>query len=111
MQDLCDFLKQVPLFADLSPAELSFLKESALSQRYEPGQIIFSESEPCEGLFVIQTGEIKIFKVSASGREQVLAIEVAGSSLAEPGLGLGREPVAASFHPEEGFPGALPGTS
>jgi CRP/FNR family transcriptional regulator len=34
-------------------------------------------------LFLVASGKIRIFKLSASGREQVLAMESAGSSLAE----------------------------
>lgn len=45
--------------------------------------MIFSEGDPCEGLYVVQTGSVKIFNISASGREQVLHIEKAGNTLAE----------------------------
>ncbi len=76
-------LKKVPIFADLSEKELSFLAERAVPHRAEPGQIIFSEAEPCEGLYVVESGAVKLFKTSAGGREQVLTIEGAGGSIAE----------------------------
>jgi CRP-like cAMP-binding protein len=76
-------LKRVPLFADLSDKELSFLAERAIPHRAEPGQLIFSEGEPCEGLYVVESGAIKVFTTSASGREQVLTIDGAGGSIAE----------------------------
>jgi CRP/FNR family transcriptional regulator len=76
-------LKKVSLFADLSEKELSFLAERAVPHHLEGGEWIFSEGEPCEGLYVIESGAVRIFKTSASGREQVLTIERAGQSVAE----------------------------
>jgi len=76
-------LEKVPLFADLTPQELESLARRAVLRRYRPGEWLFSEGEPCEGLFVIESGEVKIFKSSAGGREQVLGIEAAGNSVAE----------------------------
>jgi len=90
-------LNKVPIFADLSEKELSFLAERAVPHHAEPGQIIFSEAEPCEGLYVVESGAIKVFKTSASGREQVLTIEGAGGSIAElPVFDGGDYPASAS---------------
>lgn len=59
------------------------LAHRALSREYQPGEIVFSEGDPCEGLYVVETGSVKIFNTSASGREQILHIEKAGNTLAE----------------------------
>jgi CRP/FNR family transcriptional regulator len=45
--------------------------------------MVFSEGEPCAGLFVVESGSVRIFKSSAAGREQVLSIEGPGGSIAE----------------------------
>ena len=76
-------LRKVPLFADLSEKELNFLAERVVPRRPKHGELIFSEGEPCEGLFVIESGAVKVFKTSVSGREQVLTIESPGQSIAE----------------------------
>jgi CRP/FNR family transcriptional regulator len=76
-------LKKVPLFADLTERELSFLAERAVPHHPKNGEVIFTEGEPCEGLYVIESGAVKIFKTSVSGREQVLTIEGPGQSIAE----------------------------
>lgn len=76
-------LEKVPLFADLTAQELESLARRAVLRRYRPGEWLFAEGEPCEGLFVIESGEVRIFKSSPAGREQVLGIETAGNSLAE----------------------------
>ena len=76
-------LKKVALFADLDESEVEFLASAAVPRCYQPGEMIFSEGDPCEGLYVVETGLIKIFKASASGREQVLTLEGPGGSVAE----------------------------
>jgi CRP/FNR family transcriptional regulator len=78
-----EVLRRVPIFSDLTSAELQFLSERAVRRSYSTGDIIFSEGDPCTGLFVIERGRIRIFKSSPSGREQVLAIDGPGSSVAE----------------------------
>lgn len=44
---------------------------------------MFSEGETCKGLNIISRGRVRIFKTSVNGREQVLAVEQPGGSVAE----------------------------
>ena len=76
-------LAKASLFSELSERELSFLLERVVSRKYSSGETVFSEGESCAGLFVVESGSIRIFKSSAGGREQVLGIEGPGSSVAE----------------------------
>src|SRR6185437_7080075 len=76
-------LRKAGIFADLTPTELQFLAERAVPRDYGPGELVFSEGEMCAGLFVIEKGHLRIFKSSPSGREQVLAVDGPGSSIAE----------------------------
>ena len=76
-------LRRVPIFADLSETELQFLAERAVPRNYAKGELVFSEGDPCTGLFVIESGHLRIFKSSPGGREQVLTVEGPGSSVAE----------------------------
>ncbi len=76
-------LKNVPIFSGLTDAELGFLTERTVERSVDAGELLFSEGDPCSGLFVVRSGNLRIFKSSASGREQVLAIEGPGSSVAE----------------------------
>ena len=78
-----DIFGQLSLFAGLTPAELASLAERAVQKRYSAGEVLFHEGEPCSGLFVVAQGSVKIFKTSGAGREIMLAIESAPSSVAE----------------------------
>ena len=76
-------LRKTPLFASLSDDETQALRRRVSSKRYDRGELLFSAGDACRGLFIVGRGKIRIFKLSASGREQTLAIEGPGSSFAE----------------------------
>jgi len=90
-------LRKAPLFASLSGSELHALAARTSRKRFQKGELLFAEGDPCTGLFLVASGKIRIFKLSSSGREQVLAVEGPGSSFAElPVFDGGNYPAAAS---------------
>ena len=96
-QDHESVLRETPLFAKLTPEEMRALRPRVTSRRFERGELLFNEGDPCAGLFLVASGKIRIFKLSAAGREQVLAIEGPGSSFAElPVFDGGNYPASAS---------------
>ena len=76
-------LAKVAIFSGLTENELDFLSQRALPRKFSAGQSVFGEGEPCSGLYVVESGHVRIFKSSANGREQVLSIDGPGSSIAE----------------------------
>jgi CRP/FNR family cyclic AMP-dependent transcriptional regulator len=76
-------LRRTPLFAKLTAAEMRTLCMHVTRRRLARGKVLFDEGDQCKGLFVVAAGTIRIFKLSPTGREQVLAVEGPGSSLAE----------------------------
>jgi len=76
-------LRSAQLFAGLDERQIAKLTQHAIARRAETDELIFFEGDDCQGLYVIYSGAVKIFKQSAQGREQVLTIEAAGSVVAE----------------------------
>jgi len=76
-------LLKVPIFSGLTEAELAFLAQRVVMRHFSAGETIFSEGQPCAGLYVVESGQVRIFKSSAGGREQVLSVDGPGSSVAE----------------------------
>jgi CRP-like cAMP-binding protein len=76
-------LSQIALFAALTEAEVQLLAQRAVERRFAADEMLFWEGEPCTGLFLIIQGSVKIFRTSPNGREVMLAIETAPSSVAE----------------------------
>lgn len=90
-------LRKTPMFAGLTEPEMRALRGRVSSQRFQRGELLFSEGDACKGLFLVASGKIRIFKLSPAGREQVLSIEQPGSSFAElPVFDGGNYPASAS---------------
>jgi CRP-like cAMP-binding protein len=76
-------LAKVPIFSGLAENELAFLTQHTVPRHYAAGEMVFGEGEPCTGLYVVESGHVRIFKSSSGGREQVLSVDGPGSSIAE----------------------------
>jgi len=76
---------------------VQLLAKRTVRKIYSAGELLFSEGEPCNGLNIISRGRVRIFKASVSGREQVLAVQQPGESIAEiPVFDGGPYPASAS---------------
>ncbi|MGC1423436.1 MAG: Crp/Fnr family transcriptional regulator [Terracidiphilus sp.] len=69
--------------SSLTLAESKTLAARTVRKLFSAGELLFSEGEPCNGLHIIAKGKVRIFKTSVGGREQVLAVNVPGESVAE----------------------------
>jgi CRP-like cAMP-binding protein len=95
--DPVDTLRRVPFFAVLPPEELRAVAAHCVVRRLGREEILFAEGDPCQGLYVVQDGAVKLFKMADTGREQVLVIERAGSTVGElPLFDGGNFPTSAS---------------
>jgi CRP/FNR family cyclic AMP-dependent transcriptional regulator len=81
--DLGIALGKTALLSSLTPTELKTLAARTVRKLFSAGELLFSEGEPCTGLHIIAQGKVRIFKTSVNGREQVLAVNVPGESVAE----------------------------
>lgn len=81
--DKMKILKQTELFRDLDDNVLDALAKRSTVKRLKRNEILFVEGEPAMGLFVIASGSIRAFRTSADGREQVIHVEHAITTIAE----------------------------
>ncbi len=80
-----DFLKKVPLFADLPESDLARLCEMVDEMRIPAGQELFAEGSPGDRAYVIKSGALEIIK-NSSGREVLLAVRHSGDVIGEMAL-------------------------
>jgi len=80
-----DFLRKVPLFAELPDADLKRLCSMIKEVNLAPGETLFAEGDPGEEAYVIAEGEIEIVKIS-SGRDVLLAVRTSGDVIGESAL-------------------------
>lgn len=68
------FLRNVPIFNELSDQELEKIAALGVRKKYKKGSIILLEEETGAALFVIITGKVKIVRMDDDGREVILSI-------------------------------------
>lgn len=76
-------LSRIPLFSALDEHELESLSARAVERRFEAEANLFWEGDDCQGLFLLIEGAVKILKTSQNGREMMLDMVHAPSSVAE----------------------------
>lgn len=76
-------LSDTPLFASFTESEMVRIAQSSRSRSYREGEIIFMRDDPGSGLFVIQSGTVKISIEAPDGQETLLAILRGGECFGE----------------------------
>lgn len=75
--------KKVSIFTSLSENELIQITDLIAHKTFNKGDIIFSEGEPFDQLYIINSGSMKVFKYSKDGKEQILYILNEGEFLGD----------------------------
>ena len=75
-------LREIPIFADLSPEDLKLVAETAREEWYPQNTIIFHQGEEGNMMFVIVEGNLQVLRTT-NGIEQVLAQRSAGDFVGE----------------------------
>ncbi len=97
MPSPADFLKSLPYFTALGAEEIARIEKDILEYSLAKGEVLFLEGEPCQGLYIVRSGQIRIFKSSLEGREQVLLIAKPGGTFNDvPVFDGGPNPASAS---------------
>lgn len=69
-----DHLRNVPIFTDLTDSDLTKIASNMVPRVYEKGQMILLEESMGETFFIITQGAVKVTRLSADGREVILAM-------------------------------------
>lgn len=80
---MLDKLTKIPLIKELSNEDLEQVKNFVVERNYPKGTTIFAEGEETNGVYIIISGLIKIYKLNEDGREKILAILKQGEILGE----------------------------
>ena len=81
--DIDSLLAQVPLFSSFGDSARRRLAERSSMRSYGAGHVLFVAGEACKGLYVVESGRVRIFRTRPAGREQVLHTEGPGRTVAE----------------------------
>jgi CRP/FNR family transcriptional regulator len=81
--DMVHHIAAIPLFQGLSREHLEKLAMIVVEQVFRKGQSIFTEGDDGAGFYVPVSGRVKVFKLSADGKEQILHILGPGEPFGE----------------------------
>jgi CRP/FNR family transcriptional regulator, dissimilatory nitrate respiration regulator len=88
--DIRPLLSEVPLFEGFPDPQLDELAAIAEVRALEKGREIFAEGEPARGLYIVGTGQVRVFKMSPEGKEQILHVFGPGEPIGEVAVFAGR---------------------
>ena len=77
-----DSLRKVPLFKNLSNDVLKDIASVTKERIYKKGNIIISEGNKSNDIYIVKEGKVKIYKTSSTGKNVILDIKGSGSLLA-----------------------------
>ncbi|MGH2521933.1 MAG: cyclic nucleotide-binding domain-containing protein, partial [Anaerolineales bacterium] len=90
------FLRRVPLFADLSPADLKQVAAVASEQFFPDGEVLFRQGEPGAEMFIVVSGEVRVVVSDEGKSEEEVARRKAGEYVGEMAI-ISQEPRMASL--------------
>lgn len=100
------------MFSGLPLDQLKTLSHIAVRMAFNRGEMIFQEGDKGNGIYIVETGKIKVFKLSLDGKEQILHIYGPGHTFGEvpvfqgksfPASAMTLEPAGIIFLPRDRF--------
>lgn len=73
MENTTLLLRRTALFAGLSDDALARVASAAVRRTFAPGETVIIEGDPCQAAYVVGEGQVRVYRMSAGGRQQVLA--------------------------------------
>ena len=83
MDPIAQIIAHAPLFDGLDDDQLRQISRIAQDKFCERGTSIFWEGDPGTGFYIVASGKVKVFKLSAEGKEQILHIYGTGQPIGE----------------------------
>lgn len=79
-------VSRVPIFNHLPSEALAVVADKAVMRTYERGQFIHRAGDPSDKLFIVHKGKVKVYRLSDTGKEQLVRILAPGDFAGEMAL-------------------------
>ncbi len=83
MKSTIEMIRSLPLFDGLDEDYFTDIITISERRTFGKSDMIFSEGDTCNGFYIVETGKVKIFKLSFGGKEQILHIYGPGKPFGE----------------------------
>lgn len=97
MATVQNYIESISYFEGIAKDELTYITERTALRTFSGGEMIFLEGEPAEGLWIVEKGNVKIFKLNQMGEEHILHLRGPSKTFNDIGaLDGGRNPANAA---------------
>lgn len=87
-------LRVNPYFDELPEGVLKEIAAQTQLREYERGDMLFWEGDPCAGLHIMESGSVKLYRISPQGRQYIISVLTDGATCNEvPAFDGGTNPV------------------
>ena len=80
---ILEHLKQHPLFSKLTELQLERVSHFCQVRNLDDGQLLFNQADKVTSFYLVQSGKIKLFRMSPDGQEKIIEIVKSGEIFAE----------------------------
>lgn len=96
------YISSIIYFENVTEEELAYISANSRLHNYQTGEMIFWEGEPAKGLWIVERGRVKIFKLNPDGNEHILHLRGPGKTFNDIGaLDGGNNPASAAALSDE----------
>ena len=89
-----EILRSNQYFDNLSANQLKKIEQGTQLKEYKRGDALFWEGDPCAGMYIIESGSVKLYRTSPHGRQYIIAVMTEGATCnAVPAFDGGTNPV------------------
>lgn len=90
-------IHSIPYFNGVTSEELTYISENSTLYVYKASEMIFLENDLTQGLWIVEKGRVKIFKINQGGNEHILHLRGPGDTFNDIGaLDGGNNPANAT---------------
>jgi CRP/FNR family transcriptional regulator len=90
MNAIRNIIASIPSFQGLESRQIEAIERIAIHRRLGKNELIFSDGDPGDGFYVVIKGQVKVFKLSPEGKEQILHVLGPGQPLGQVAVFAGR---------------------
>ena len=69
---IVECLQKADLFKDMPADSLDSLASIVIARSVVANETLFAQNQPAKGFYLIESGQVKIFRMAADGREQII---------------------------------------
>jgi CRP/FNR family transcriptional regulator, dissimilatory nitrate respiration regulator len=76
-------LRNAPLLSRLTDEQLERVRKRAVQRRLDEGELLFAQGAAAERFYLVQSGQMRLFRLAPDGSEKVIEIVSPGQTFAE----------------------------